>query len=48
MNALPDARDPLTDTTPNYTCPACAAKRRHTAEDWEHHPDRGSGASREH
>ncbi len=20
------------------TCPACAAKRRHTPEDWAHHP----------
>jgi hypothetical protein len=25
------------------TCPACQEKRRHTAEDWQHHPLAGNG-----
>lgn len=29
--------------TANPECPACIARRLHTAEDWKHHPDAGSG-----
>lgn len=27
----------------NPDCPACTAKRLHTAEDWKHHPHAGHG-----
>jgi hypothetical protein len=26
------------------SCPACEAKRRHTPEDWKHHPLAGHGS----
>lgn len=33
--------------TPNPDCPACQAKRQHTAEEWFlHHPLAGTGSAR--
>jgi hypothetical protein len=33
----------MADQLPPAPCPACADKRRHTAEDWKNHPAAGTG-----
>jgi hypothetical protein len=42
-DSISEVLERLTLRTPVKDCPACGEKRRHTAEDWAHHPDRGSG-----